>query len=266
MNFGEMEGSVAMDRSVPSYMHFWGKAGGERWHPLVFHMLDVAAVAREVLEREPESTKRRASRLFLSEKEFSDSISFLAAMHDLAKFSKDFQWKIPELATQLSGENPVRITASHHTTFAWGIWKKVARPFLVEKYPAFGKSNESDWLNPLLTASFGHHGVPTDYRIQSPDYTNSFFNQLIADQEIVAIKTFLLDLLDLFPGARVIFESPEMLTKNRHEWNVFSFYLSGLIVLADWTASSELNFHWKNTGKKARAMQKRLSKNRGWVR
>ena len=37
-------------------LHFWGKArpndpAGPRWHPLVFHCLDVAAVGEALIER-----------------------------------------------------------------------------------------------------------------------------------------------------------------------------------------------------------------------
>ena len=34
------------------------RKGGTRWHPLILHMLDVAASADAILAREPESTRK----------------------------------------------------------------------------------------------------------------------------------------------------------------------------------------------------------------
>jgi hypothetical protein len=43
-------GMGTMTDSVPTYFRYWGKAdpkyeGQSKWHPLVYHCLDVAAVA-----------------------------------------------------------------------------------------------------------------------------------------------------------------------------------------------------------------------------
>ena len=43
---------------LPSYFRYWGKAdpsypGEPKWHPLVYHCLDVAAVGGEYLRRTP---------------------------------------------------------------------------------------------------------------------------------------------------------------------------------------------------------------------
>ena len=45
-----------MDKSLA---HIWAKTSRENegsWHPLILHMLDVAASAGAILEREPEAT------------------------------------------------------------------------------------------------------------------------------------------------------------------------------------------------------------------
>ena len=82
-----------------AYYKLWGKANreNERWHPLVCHMLDVAAVAREYVEINGSFIKEWCGRLHLREDELLDLISFFAAIHDLGKFDAVFQLKIPEL-------------------------------------------------------------------------------------------------------------------------------------------------------------------------
>ncbi len=84
-----------MEQTDFTYMNFWGKADEKSgtWHPLVFHMLDVAAVAREVLLREPE----RSRQLYAQDLGFSNfdetlpGILFFVALHDVGKATPSFQ-------------------------------------------------------------------------------------------------------------------------------------------------------------------------------
>ena len=51
----------------PTWGYLWAKTDREdetRWHPLILHLLDVAASADAILEREPESTRRRMAEVF----------------------------------------------------------------------------------------------------------------------------------------------------------------------------------------------------------
>lgn len=48
-----------MDQQAP---RLWAKTtqdGTSAWHPLILHLLDVAAVAESILAREPEKTRTR---------------------------------------------------------------------------------------------------------------------------------------------------------------------------------------------------------------
>ncbi|UJP04047.1 MAG: CRISPR-associated helicase Cas3' [Nitrosomonas sp.] len=64
------------------------------WHPLILHMLDVAASADAVLAREPESTRRRMAACLGMDWEDARSWLLLAiACHDLGKASPGFQCK-----------------------------------------------------------------------------------------------------------------------------------------------------------------------------
>lgn len=73
-----------------------GRAPGE-WHPLIAHLLDVAACAREILEREPPSTlDLLAADLNLPRDRALAWTCALAGLHDLGKASPAFQQKWPD--------------------------------------------------------------------------------------------------------------------------------------------------------------------------
>lgn len=75
----------------------WAKTSRERpeaWHPLVLHLLDVAASADAILTREPEGTRERlAGLLGLPWSEGRPWLLLLIACHDLGKASPTFQAK-----------------------------------------------------------------------------------------------------------------------------------------------------------------------------
>ena len=48
-----------MDSKLINIWAKTGKDGEERWHPLILHVLDVAASADAIMDREPESTRAR---------------------------------------------------------------------------------------------------------------------------------------------------------------------------------------------------------------
>ncbi len=71
-----------------------GKEGGEEWHPLIAHLLDVAACAWVILEREPASTRALyAAEFGLDEPQALAWVCALAGLHDLGKASPAFQQK-----------------------------------------------------------------------------------------------------------------------------------------------------------------------------
>jgi CRISPR-associated protein Cas2 len=67
--------------------HLWAKTankGNSRWHPLILHMLDVAASMDSILAREPESTRiRMAASLGMSWEDAQPWLLLLIACHDL---------------------------------------------------------------------------------------------------------------------------------------------------------------------------------------
>lgn len=77
--------------------HLWAKTSRDndgRWHPLILHMLDVAASAEAILTREPESTRTRmAAVLGLEWEQARPWLLFLIVCHDLGKACPGFQCK-----------------------------------------------------------------------------------------------------------------------------------------------------------------------------
>lgn len=91
-------------------VNLWAKTSrhnDDRWHPLVLHMLDVAASAEAILIREPESTRTRiAAVLGLEWEQARPWLLFLIACHDLGKACLGFQCKWKNLSCLDEGRSP----------------------------------------------------------------------------------------------------------------------------------------------------------------
>lgn len=75
-----------------------------RWHPLVLHLLDVAACAETILVQEPETTLRRmAAILGMEWKEAKPWLMLLIACHDMGKACPGFQTKRKDAKEILAG-------------------------------------------------------------------------------------------------------------------------------------------------------------------
>ena len=90
--------------------HLWAKTSRNndgRWHPLILHMLDVAASAEAILGREPESTRTRmAAVLGLEWEQARPWLLFLVGCHDLGKACPGFQCKWMNLSRLDAGRSP----------------------------------------------------------------------------------------------------------------------------------------------------------------
>ena len=80
---------------------FWGKAqpsdAGRRpeWHPLAFHCLDVAAVGEALLMQHRGLGSHLPHLLGLPGDYTLRLVCFLLSLHDIGKFAKKFQAKLP---------------------------------------------------------------------------------------------------------------------------------------------------------------------------
>jgi CRISPR-associated endonuclease/helicase Cas3 len=95
----------------PTFFSLWAKTDNLRagwYHPLLFHMLDVAAVASIAWESHLSNGIRRRLQTALGGGGAAPLVAFLAGAHDIGKASPAFQGKVPALSsvvTLLFSEN-----------------------------------------------------------------------------------------------------------------------------------------------------------------
>lgn len=96
-----------MDNTLANLWAKTSRNGGSGWHPLILHMLDVAASADAILAREPESTRKRmAAILGMEWKDAHAWLLLVIACHDLGKACPGFQCKWENLSGMDSGRSP----------------------------------------------------------------------------------------------------------------------------------------------------------------
>lgn len=101
----------------------WAKSGeaDDAFHPLLLHLLDVAACAEVILSREPEATRQRmASILELPWEQARPWLLLLIAAHDLGKASPRFQAKWEGAGTILQTAG-LPLPANVDTRFPHGV-------------------------------------------------------------------------------------------------------------------------------------------------
>ncbi|MBN8760438.1 MAG: hypothetical protein BGO61_12965 [Thiobacillus sp. 65-69] len=157
--------------AIPEFItHFWGKADPnypdtQKWHPLPYHMLDVAAVAATWWDTCP-ALRGRFKAAFPNEPEnrLRAWVLFFVALHDLGKADIRFQLKAPEaLATAwrvvVQGDDheipPLEISAFDHghAGIAWAALE-------YQSWLATRDNELSIWArwDNWLAAVTGHHG------------------------------------------------------------------------------------------------------------
>ncbi len=150
-----------------AYFHYWGKAarddpeessGGEpKWHPLVYHALDVAACGQVLLRRQPAWLENLVRLSGFEAAVLSPWLVFLLALHDLGKFGNGFQSLRPDLKEMLQGSTKPIAYDVRHDTLGYAL--------LMEQLPAWLESPElarrgGNLLRLWATAVAGHHGRP----------------------------------------------------------------------------------------------------------
>lgn len=212
---------------------YWGKAspdtslaGGEypTSHPLVWHMLDVAAAAAALLEARPLLKDRMARLLGLHPAQADSFLIWLAAIHDIGKFGWAFQWKVPELCTEQKAPLPYSNPRTRHDADGLRLWDEwLNNSALVER---IWRGATHDSLAILIGASVCHHGEPV---AASGTSLKSDFGP--GADDAAACRDALLDLLLPSPV-----EAPPPL---RPQAKGASHWISGLVTLADWLGSSQ---------------------------
>jgi len=209
---------------VDSLVMLWAKTGSDdAWHPLLLHMLDVAAAARAVLEREPQPTRDQLSgAIGLPWEQARPWLLLLIAAHDLGKASPAFQCKW----RNLSGLRAPRLpdTTANHAF----ITQIALIPWLANRGWPQGLAERA------ADAVGCHHGQRASARkLQQLEHPAA-----IGDADWGELRTQLLDALSavLEPGAAPVkpdMSGPEFMR------------LAGLASFADWIGS---NTEWFGFG------------------
>ena len=257
-----------MSSSEDTIYRYWGKAKKASdkelptYHLLVYHCLDVAAVGKILLEKNPFLLKQLSALSGIEETTMKALLVFFLALHDLGKFSESFQYVRPDLLKKLEGKvkslkQPYSRKDFGHDSIGFLLWKdrlfKQVIEQMTDKYGRVGDENDwRDLLKWFMEASNGHHGLPVK---QSNKLLADYFDD--ADQQ--AVFEFVEDITDLFSLEEVfridLDKDYERLYKQlpKASWAFAGFY-----VLCDWIGSDEeifkyqsqeqvLQQYWQNT-------------------
>ncbi len=207
-----------MDRTLKSIWAKTGKNGDTRWHPLILHMLDVAASVDAILAREPESTRRRVAACLGMEWEDARLwLLLVIACHDLGKACPGFQCKWLDMTGLQPTRNPN--TGINHAF--------VSQIVLMELLREMGWPDE---LAELVADAVGcHHGNRA-----SPITLNNLEGdrRAIGKDDWAQVRRSLVEvLLEVFKPIKI----PTKQTLTGPDFML----LSGLTSFSDWIGSNE---------------------------
>ena len=192
-------------------------------YPLLFHMLDVAIVTRQLWEKSLHSGARHlfAEQLHLSESEAATWISFWSGLHDIGKASPVFQRKSEVVKHQL--ESIGFVFESHVTDIPHGVITAYVFPDLVvsaspnQKFPG-------DMAQFIGLAIGGHHGT---FSINEPKYIQKGDSEWDSTRTALTVQLASLLNISSLPAPQYVND------------NAFYMMLAGLTSVADWIGSSE---------------------------
>jgi CRISPR-associated endonuclease/helicase Cas3 len=229
-----------------TYFRYWGKAekDGSGYHLLPYHCLDVAAVGKVLLEKNPLLLKRLSELSGIEEIALKQTLLFSLSIHDLGKYSETFQFVMPALLNKLQGKvksqkQPYSRRNFCHGSIGFLLWKESAFTQFIEKMAKDRLTNsEDDWwwdiFKWFLETSNGHHGLPVK---QGNKVSDDYF----AESDKQAVFQFVDDIKDLFPLEQFFStDLEENYDRLYAQLAESSWVLAGLNVLCDWIGSDEI--------------------------
>ena len=232
---------------------FWGKTlrssdnssetvfndteGQRSYKPVLHHLMDVAAVALRWQQLNPARLEREAALLNASPECLSKITAFLAGIHDLGKFSRSFQAKVPELwPEQVLGQRREVPDRPH--------WRNTAillraEPIAQEFASLF--PNIPYDTAPIIAAIAGHHGRPPEGQDEvNADPSKARRDLQLGEECVDAAHTAFCILQNL------INPSPLSSLEKQKQTAQWSWRLSGLVTLADWVGSDSDYFSFES--------------------
>lgn len=213
--------------------HFWGKANREEkvartdaaWHPLIYHSLDVAAVACTFLDRSPVLSSRIASLLDVDVDTARRWCVLLAAWHDMGKWNLGFQSN-PSARAAMGEDAPKTPTIGQvrrHDTVGQDAIEQIVLP-------------EVGWpvhLAGLFRPATGHHGHPPGARgaAAESDPIDRYYPEPVR----VAMLEWCRESLSALWGDT----APEF---DMSGVQLASWLIAGVVVASDWIGSDQYWF------------------------
>lgn len=230
--------------NLPLMFCYWGKAdpnyeGGPKWHPLVYHCLDVAAVAGAWWDASP-AIRRTFSAAFVQDDSATDHLRawvlFFVGLHDLGKFDLRFQLKATDAlaaAWRKLGKDDHGLALKEIQGFDHG---HAGIAWAHREYANWTGQSDQDQIvwtrwQPWLSAVTGHHG----------DYPEAVMPglQLETDQELIdhdreARRAFAqaLESLFLLPSELRLDDVPPQCSLSARA------LLAGFCAVCDWVGSN----------------------------
>jgi len=201
-------------------LDFWAKKSEDNTHyPLLYHMMDAAAVCQKIWEECLHESARRfiAGELQLSDTDAVRWISFWVGLHDIGKATPDFQGSSESARQKLTGLllEPHRQKAYHGTATACILQE------------LFQNSVDREIAKKISVTLGGHHGVfPRSGELKDtrPNLGDGPWNDARGE-----LYKCMIDLCGM-RGAPIPQGNPN---------NAFFMVLAGLTSVADWIASNE---------------------------
>jgi len=224
---------------IRQVLEFWGKArpteGDEpaAWHPVAYHLLDVAACADALLRSRPVTRARAAWLLGMPEHDAHALLVAMIALHDLGKFAPRFQrlatpdgWEWP---TALAGVDDTRLDPSRHTADGLMLWRE----------PTFDAARNRIWphgsrvIESIECAVFAHHGRP----VESPtDHIQTRFSAGAVAAALHCAQVVL---------DRVLPTPITVAPPNLRRVQIASWWVAGFVTIADWIGSRTTWFPYR---------------------
>lgn len=239
-----------------SVFQYWGKADANRpqgpnWHPLIYHMLDVAAVASVWWDTCP-ALRRVFCRAFQVESEahLRAWLLFFVSLHDIGKADIRFQLKAPDALTEAwmcldehhgLTQGEIRSFDHGHAGIAWA--KLEYQSWLSTNDDVNEQPIWTRWNN-WMAAVTGHHGdypAPGNFRKLEidTDATGALIDHDCATRHALVTA---LEILFLHPAGLSLQDVPPACSLPARA------LLAGFCASCDWLGSNADEFAYRSPG------------------
>lgn len=220
---------------MPDLYAYWGKADRQNsaFHRLIWHSLDVAAAADELLRHRDDWCQQWALLADLDCDEARSLAVWLIGLHDIGKFAESFQYLRPDLRESFFPGRAVQCKrySIKHDQLGHILWSETLRLEIGRVLPKANARAVVELLDVWMLSVTGHHGSPP--AVESSSIT-SYFQPV----DITAATAFLHEWTQ--------FVSPpfDSLAEAKPRTYAASWLLAGLTVLSDWLGSNSEYFEF----------------------